>query len=103
MHFFVAYLTVTGGLAAGLQVSRGLVRAAGRLLEGEPRAALAEALGGVVAPAQRVVGEAICLGIDAWAAAQTLTGGEDIGPLAAESHFHAAGRVHAFAGDGATS
>jgi hypothetical protein len=103
MHFFMVYLAVTGGLSAGMQVSRGLVRAAGRLLEGEPRAALAEAVGGVLAPAQRVVGEAICLGIEAWAAAQALTGGEEVGPLAAESHCRAAERAHAFAGDGASS
>jgi hypothetical protein len=103
MHVFAVYLAVTGGLSAGMQVSRGLVRAAERLFEGEPRAALAEAVGGVLAPAQRVVGEAICLGLDAWAAAQALTGSGEAGTFGAESHLRAAGRAHAFAGDGALS
>jgi hypothetical protein len=62
MEYFIRYLVVTGGVSAGLQVTRGLVRASGRLLQGEPRAALGEALGGLAAPALRVYTEAVRLG-----------------------------------------
>jgi hypothetical protein len=48
--FFMAYLTVVGGVSAGLQVARGFVRGVTRLTEAEPRAAVAEVVGGFVAP-----------------------------------------------------
>jgi hypothetical protein len=73
MEYFIKYLVVTGGVSAGLQVTRGLVRASGRLLHGQPRAALGEALGGLAAPALRVYTEAVRLGGDVWDAAWGLT------------------------------
>ncbi len=69
MEYFIKYLVVTGGVSAGLQVTRGLVRATGQLLQGQPRAALGEALGGLAAPALRVYTEAVRLGGDVWDAA----------------------------------
>ncbi len=80
MEYFIKYLVVTGGVSAGLQVTRGLVRATGQLLQGQPRAALGEALGGLAAPALRVYTEAARLGSDVWDAAWGLTvdGNEDL-------------------------
>jgi hypothetical protein len=49
------YLALVGGAAAAVQVSRGLVRGVGRLVQGEPREALAEVAGGLVAPVVSVV------------------------------------------------
>jgi hypothetical protein len=48
------YLMLTGGVAAGLQVARGVVRGAGKLLKGEPQAALGEVVGGFLAPVQTI-------------------------------------------------
>jgi hypothetical protein len=102
MQLFMAYLVVTGTMAASLQVSRGFVRAAGRLMEGEPRAALAEAVGGVAAPAQRVVGEVLCLGLDAWVAARAING-QGEAPVPHPGPYRSEARVHAYAGDGLSS
>jgi hypothetical protein len=56
-QFFIAYLAVTGGVSAGLQVARGVVRGVTRLIEGEPRAAVAEVVGGFVAPMASAIGQ----------------------------------------------
>ncbi len=50
MHFVLAYLAIAGGVSAGVQVIRGTVRGAGRVIQGEFRAALGEVVGGAVAP-----------------------------------------------------
>src|ERR1700729_1566082 len=66
MGFFAVYLLAVGGGHPGAQVARGVVRGAGKLIDGEPRAALAEVAGGVVAPLVSAVsqfsklGEEIC-------------------------------------------
>ena len=56
-QFFIAYLAVTGGVSAGLQVARGVVRGVTRLIEGEPRAAVGEVVGGLVAPVASAIGQ----------------------------------------------
>ncbi len=45
------HLAAVAGAAAAVQVTRGVVRGAGRLARGEPRGALAEVGGGLAAPA----------------------------------------------------
>lgn len=73
MHFFAAYLMVVGGFSAGLQVTRSVVRGAGRMLAGDPRGALFEAAAGVVAPVAQVYREVGKLTFDVMVAAQALT------------------------------
>jgi hypothetical protein len=73
MHIFMAYLAVAGGISAGLQVSRGVVRGTGRMLAGDPKGALAEVTAGVVAPVAQVYREVGKLTIDVFVAAQALT------------------------------
>ena len=75
---FVGYLAVTGGITAGLQVARGLVRASARVVEGDRKAALAEAVGGFVAPVTTALAQGLCLGHDALAAARALVGEPDL-------------------------
>ena len=53
-NILTGYFLSAGGLTAGLRVVRGAVRGAGRALAGDPRGALAEAAGGLVAPAVQV-------------------------------------------------
>jgi hypothetical protein len=48
------YLILMGTAAATLQVFRGAVRGAGKLVEGDGRGALSEVAGGLVAPARAV-------------------------------------------------
>ena len=50
-------LPYTGGVSAGLQVARGVVRGVTRLFEGEPRAAVGEVVGGLVAPVASAIGQ----------------------------------------------
>jgi hypothetical protein len=69
------YLLVTGGLTGGLRVVRGVVRGASRALAGDARGALAEAAGGLLAPAVGVYREAGLLIADALEAAEALTAG----------------------------
>ena len=73
MHIFTAYLMVAGGISAGLQVTRGVVRGTGRMLAGDPRGAIAEVTAGVVAPAVQVYREIGKLTIDVLVAAQAIT------------------------------
>ena len=77
MTILTGYFLSAGGLTAGLRVTRGLVRSAGRALAGDPRGALAEAAGGLVAPAVQVYREAGLLIADALEAAEALTDGAD--------------------------
>ena len=75
MHYFLGYLMVVGGVSAGLQVTRGVVRGAGRLLGGDARGALAEVAGGVAAPVRTVCHEACKLAADVFIAATAISGG----------------------------
>lgn len=77
MSVIGSYLAMTGGLAAGVQIVRGFVRAAGKLVEREGRAALVEMAGGVVAPARTACHQIVLLGHDVMAVAQDLVGDPD--------------------------
>ena len=68
-QFFLAYLAIAGGISGGLQVVRGAVRGATKLIEGEPRAAVGEVVGGVVAPVASAVHQATQLAADVFGAA----------------------------------
>jgi hypothetical protein len=68
-QFFIAYLAVAGGISGGLQVVRGAVRGATRLIQGQPRAAVGEVVGGVVAPVASAVNQATQLAGNVFAAA----------------------------------
>ena len=69
MNVFVAYLVVAGGVTAGIQVGRGVVRGAGKLIDGEPKAALREVGAGLVAPVRSACDQVRSLGDDVWATA----------------------------------
>ena len=69
MNLIVAYLVVTGGVTAGLQAGRGLVRGLGQCLSGAPLAGLAEVAGGFLAPVKSACEQAMQLGEDACTAA----------------------------------
>jgi hypothetical protein len=73
MGFFAAYLMAVGGFTAGVQVVRGVVRGAGKLIEGEPRTALAEMAGGMVAPLFSAYVQVCQLGEDVWRSVGALT------------------------------
>jgi hypothetical protein len=77
MNILAAYLMVAGGISAGLQVTRGAVRGTGRLLAGDPKGALAEVTGGLLAPAATVYREVGKLTLDVISATQAITGGSD--------------------------
>jgi predicted ThiF/HesA family dinucleotide-utilizing enzyme len=78
MGLFVSYVLVVGGFTASVQVIRGVVRGAGKLIEGEPKAALVEVAGGVMAPVASAVGQACKLGADVCRTAGVLAvSGED--------------------------
>jgi len=59
-----AYMVIVGGATAGLEVARGMVRGVGKLIEGEPRQALAEVAGGLAAPFLSLVHQATQLGAE---------------------------------------
>jgi hypothetical protein len=80
MGLFVSYVLVVGGFTASVQVIRGVVRGAGKLIEGEPKAALVEIAGGVMAPVASAVGQVYKLGEEVCRTAGVLAeGGEDEG------------------------
>ena len=93
-NILTGYFLSAGGLSAGLRVTRGLVRSTGRALAGDPRGALAEAAGGLVAPAVQVYREAGLLIADALSAAGGLLAGEVQSPptLRPEAAWAALGR-----------
>ena len=74
MNLFAAYLLAVGGFTAGVQVARGVVRGAGKLIDGEPGAAFAEAAGGLVAPLFSAYAQVCKLGEDVWQVAGSLAG-----------------------------
>jgi hypothetical protein len=87
------YLAVTGGVSAGLQVTRGVVRGVTRLIEGEPRAAVGEVIGGVVAPVASVLNQGSKLTGEICGAVLTISAcGEEETPswLASRRHFEPA-------------
>jgi hypothetical protein len=87
------YFLSAGGLTAGLRAARGVVRGIGRALAGDPRGALAEAAGGLIAPAAQVSREARLLIADALEAAEALTdGGDQEAPAAFTTRNAWAGR-----------
>jgi hypothetical protein len=75
MTILTGYFLIAGGLTAGLRAARGVVRGTGRALAGDPRGALAEAAGGLIAPAAQVYREARLLVADALEAAEALSDG----------------------------
>ena len=72
-QFFLAYLAIAGGISGGLQVVRGAVRGATKLIEGEPRAAVGEVLGGAVARGASAVNQATQLAGDVLGAALAIS------------------------------
>src|SRR5436190_12284100 len=72
MNLFAAYALVVGGFTAGVQIARGVVRGAGKLIEGEPRAALTEVVGGLAAPVAAAISQVCKLGEDVCHAAGAL-------------------------------
>jgi hypothetical protein len=70
-----SYLAVAGGIAAGAQVARGAVRGAGRLAQGDARAALAEVAGGLAAPLVAASHQLHQLGGDVVRSAEALSDG----------------------------
>jgi hypothetical protein len=77
MHLVACYLVVVGSFTATAQALRGVVRGAGKLIEGKPREAVAEVAGGLLAPARSVYNQACCLGEDVFRVAATLSFAED--------------------------
>jgi hypothetical protein len=87
MHFLAVYVAVVGGFTAAMQVARGVVRGASKLIEGEPRAALTEVAGGLAAPLRSAFHQVCKLGEDVCHAASGLTDEEDAGTPAARTQF----------------
>ena len=97
MNILTGYLVIAGGLTAGLRVVRGVVRGTARALTGDARGALAEAAGGLVAPAVEAYREAGLLVTDALDAAQALTDGGDLETAAFPPRGAWAGRCNGVA------
>jgi hypothetical protein len=76
MGWLVGYVVAVGTLNATLQVTRGLTRGAGKLIEGRPREALAEAAGGLLAPLLQAADQYARLALDAYGAACAIAGQE---------------------------
>src|SRR5262249_52520922 len=74
MGWLVGYVVAVGTLNATLQVTRGLTRGVGKLIEGRPREALAEAAGGLLAPLFQAADQYARLALDAYGAAATIAG-----------------------------
>jgi hypothetical protein len=77
MSFLTAYVVVAGTFTAGVQVARGVVRGAGKLIAGDTRGALAEAAAGAVAPVMSVYDQVCKLGEDVCRAAGALVAQDD--------------------------
>src|SRR4051812_41205225 len=69
-----AGLQVVRGAGAGLRVGRGAAGGVARLVEGEPREALGEVAGGLLAPVASVVNQATLLGAEVCKAAMQIAG-----------------------------
>ncbi len=100
------YVAVAGGIAAGAQVGRGVTRGLFRLLHGDPRGALAEAAGGLAAPAVTaahqlyLLGQEVCLSAAVLAVGRGQEGDPADGPWEAPAPPHRQ-RVPAATGNGA--
>jgi hypothetical protein len=79
MGLFTSYVFVAGSLSASAQIARGLVRGAGKLVQGDPKGALVEAAGGVIAPATSAVSQLFKLGSEVFEVASNLIGAEEKG------------------------
>jgi tetrahydromethanopterin S-methyltransferase subunit D len=75
LGFITVHLVVIGGATAALQTARGITRGVGKLVAGEPGAALAEMVGGLVAPLVSLANQAMRLIDDVHQVAASL--GED--------------------------
>jgi hypothetical protein len=64
MHLVTFYLVFAGSLTATTQAARGVIRGVGKLIEGQPRAALGEVAGGLLAPAKSAYTQVCRLGED---------------------------------------
>jgi len=73
MHLITFYLAVVGTFTASTQAMRGVVRGVGKLIEGQPREALGEISGGLVAPLKTAYSQAYRLGEDVCQTARVLT------------------------------
>jgi hypothetical protein len=82
MSILTAYVVVAGTFTAGLQVARGVVRGAGKLIAGDTRGALAEVAAGAVAPVMSAYHQVCKLGEDVCRAAGALiTEDQDAQPI----------------------
>jgi hypothetical protein len=70
-------MMLVGAFTAGVQVVRGVVRAGGLLVAGDPRGALAQAAGGLAAPLVSAYTQLCRLGEDACHAAHALAEKEE--------------------------
>jgi hypothetical protein len=89
-------MAVVGGFTAAVQVARGVVRGASKLIEGEPGATLTEVAGGLAAPLRSAFHQVCKLGEDVCHAAGGMVGnGEPATPswLPGRQHISSAGRV----------
>ena len=77
MGFFAAYAMVVGGFTAGVQMVRGVVRGAGKLIEGDPRGAVTEVAGGLVSPLVSACSQLCHLGADVCRSAAALSVGSE--------------------------
>jgi hypothetical protein len=77
MSFLTAYVVVAGTFTASLQVGRGVVRGAGKLIQGDTRGALAEVAAGAMAPVMSAYHQICELGEDVCRAAGALVTEDD--------------------------
>jgi hypothetical protein len=76
MNWLMTYIAVAGSAVAGAQVARGAVRGVRRLAQGDPRGAVTQFAGGLLAPARSACHEVLRLGAEALAAAAAIAGGD---------------------------
>jgi len=77
MGLLATFAAVVGGFTAGVQMVRGMVRGAGKLIEGDVRGALTEAAGGFVAPVVSACNQVFRLGEDVCRSAAALSGNRE--------------------------
>jgi len=77
MGLLATYAALVGGFTAGVQMVRGFVRGAAKLIEGDVRGALAEAAGGFLAPVTSACNQVCRLGEDVFQSAAALSGGKE--------------------------
>jgi hypothetical protein len=77
MHLVTFYLAFVGTFTATTQAARGVIRGVGKLIEGQPRAALGEVVGGLMAPAKSAYTQACRLGEDVFRTVSTLSAEDD--------------------------